>query len=138
MMWKPPEIDLDALHGNLNPDIDEVYSRMGGDPAKYLVAFLAWSKSPKRYIIGFDRDSLRWVSEAWGAAASCMENGIIRDSCVHERDRYASLAKSHEVGEMLRREEGVTFLDRFEDWPRPEIIRAAVTALEKEGRRTLQ
>ena len=128
-------IDLDR---DVKPDIDEVYSNLGADPAKYLFAFLAMCKSRKRHMIGFDRNDLDWISRAWREAANATDRGRLRDLCLHESERYASLARNLVQGELERREEGIVFLNDKRDWPHVNVIKASITALSTAGIRTLQ
>lgn len=102
-----------------------------GNVVNFLKAFAALRRTRGWRNIGFEQDSLAWISRVWEEAAiAAAGDSRLRDACNKERDRYASLRRQLVDSMMDRKEPGVVFLDTRGDWPHPEVIAGAVRVLE--------
>ena len=120
VVGKPPEIShfdfLYAQHGN---------------PVKFLGAFLAMRKAKYRKLIGWDRETLEWVSRVWDQAAiAAGTNKLLRDACLNEKARYIHLGNMLLHGEVENQSTGMVMFDRADDWPTVSLVKAAIRALE--------
>lgn len=108
----------------------EKYVTTHGDPIIFLASFLKMRGNRDRGKYAFDYESLEWIARAWQEASiAAVGDSDLRAACLHERDRYAQLAREVFHGSMERKVEGVVFLDAPSDWPRKETIRGAMKAL---------
>lgn len=102
-----------------------------GNVVSFLKAFAIMRRRRDRGKIGFERDSLDWISKVWQhAAIAAVGDSGLRHACIHESERYAALRRQVEAGSKERQEPGVVFLCDASDWPHPEVLKGAIKALE--------
>lgn len=111
---------------SLTLDQEELMKR--GDPVAYLKAFARIARRQDRTRIGFDRQTLEWVSKMWNEASIASMGD---DAITHEAERYKSLLKNLEQGMIEYGQEGVVFLTDGRDWPRAQTIHNAIRAFRQ-------